>query len=109
MSNTVNNKYLSKKLKRCCFSPSLSLLFHSDSSSLVFSMNVETGEGSMSVAAAVPLQFPEGIRVLAVDDDQTCLQIMGRMLERCMYKGMLFIVLFFMGFLIFAFPSWGFE
>ncbi|KAL6339625.1 hypothetical protein AAG906_034710 [Vitis piasezkii] len=50
-------------------------------------MNVETGEGSMSVTAAVPLQFPEGIRVLAVDDDQTCLQIMGRMLERCMYKG----------------------
>ncbi|XP_034690616.1 two-component response regulator ARR1-like [Vitis riparia] len=40
----------------------------------------------MSVTAGVPLQFPEGIRVLAVDDDQTCLQIMGRMLERCMYK-----------------------
>ena len=47
----------------------------------------EAGESSMSATSAVRIQFPEGLRVLAVDDDQTCLHIVGRMLERCMYQG----------------------
>ena len=32
-------------------------------------------------------QFPVGMRVLAVDDDQTCLRILETLLHRCQYHG----------------------
>lgn len=44
-----------------------------------------------SIIDSVPPKFPEGLRVLAVDDDQTCLRIVARMLERCMYQGIFII------------------
>jgi len=37
-------------------------------------------------------QFPIGMRVLAVDDDITCLKILERLLQRCQYHGMFFFV-----------------
>lgn len=33
-------------------------------------------------------QFPKGMRVLAVDDDQTCLMILETLLRRCQYHGL---------------------
>ncbi|THG02097.1 hypothetical protein TEA_020129 [Camellia sinensis var. sinensis] len=33
------------------------------------------------------LEFPAGLRVLAVDDDCTCLQILAKMLQTCRYEG----------------------
>jgi CheY-like chemotaxis protein len=33
-------------------------------------------------------QFPVGMRVLAVDDDQTCLRILQTLLQRCQYHGL---------------------
>ena len=33
-------------------------------------------------------QFPIGMRVLAVDDDPTCLLILETLLRRCQYHGM---------------------
>jgi hypothetical protein len=36
-------------------------------------------------------QFPVGMRVLAVDDDPTCLKILENLLLRCQYHGMLLI------------------
>lgn len=37
-------------------------------------------------------QFPVGMRVLAVDDDPTCLRLLDTLLRRCQYNG------FFLGF-----------
>lgn len=49
------------------------------------------GASSSSVAVAsdmaVPDQFPAGLRVLVVDDDNTCLKIVEQMLRRCLYRG----------------------
>jgi hypothetical protein len=33
-------------------------------------------------------QFPVGMRVLAVDDDPTCLMVLENLLQRCQYQGM---------------------
>ncbi|KAF2541310.1 hypothetical protein F2Q68_00029077 [Brassica cretica] len=40
-------------------------------------------------------QFPVGMRVLAVDDDQTCLRILETLLHRCQYHGPLLSLLLF--------------
>lgn len=32
-------------------------------------------------------RFPVGMRVLAVDDDPTCLLVLGNLLRQCDYKG----------------------
>jgi CheY-like chemotaxis protein len=32
-------------------------------------------------------QFPVGMRVLAVDDDPTCLKVLENLLRRCQYHG----------------------
>ena len=33
-------------------------------------------------------QFPAGMRVLAVDDDPTCLKLLETLLRRCQYHGL---------------------
>jgi hypothetical protein len=33
-------------------------------------------------------QFPVGMRVLAVDDDPTCLKLLEKLLQHCQYHGM---------------------
>jgi hypothetical protein len=38
-------------------------------------------------------QFPVGMRVLAVDDDPTCLKLLEGLLRRCQYHGKFRIVL----------------
>lgn len=43
-------------------------------------------------------QFPSGLRVLAVDDDPTCLLLLETLLRRCQYHGLFSIFEFsFMG------------
>lgn len=32
-------------------------------------------------------EFPKGMRVLAVDDDPTCLKILDALLRKCQYNG----------------------
>ena len=34
-------------------------------------------------------QFPIGMRVLAVDDDPTCLRLLDTLLRRCQYHGLI--------------------
>lgn len=36
--------------------------------------------------------FPAGLRVLVVDDDPTCLRILEKMLKKCRYEGMQFLI-----------------
>ncbi|KAA8549116.1 hypothetical protein F0562_000800 [Nyssa sinensis] len=42
----------------------------------------------MSIAKDKPIsnEFPDGLRVLVVDDDSTCLQILAKMLQACRYQ-----------------------
>ena len=40
-------------------------------------------------------QFPIGMRVLAVDDDSTCLMVLETLLRRCQYHGDLLLLLLF--------------
>jgi hypothetical protein len=40
-------------------------------------------------------KFPIGMRVLAVDDDPTCLFFLENLLRRCEYHGLLLLVLFY--------------
>lgn len=40
-------------------------------------------------------QFPIGMRVLAVDDDPTCLFVLENLLRRCQYHGLLLLLFFF--------------
>ncbi|GFP83572.1 two-component response regulator arr2 [Phtheirospermum japonicum] len=42
--------------------------------------------GGKSEGAAVPDQFPVGMRVLVVDDDVVCLRVLEKMLRKCMYN-----------------------
>lgn len=48
-------------------------------------------------------QFPEGLRVLVVDDDITCLKTLAVMLQKCQYQGLIHthtrIIYFFDGYL----------
>lgn len=38
-------------------------------------------------------QFPVGMRVLAVDDDPTCLFVLGALLRSCQYNGFLLLLI----------------
>lgn len=53
--------------------------------------SMDTGsiyDGSSSkVREPIPKDFPEGLRVLVVDDDTICLRILERMLLECRYNG----------------------
>lgn len=44
-------------------------------------------------------RFPVGMRILAVDDDPTCLKLLETLLRRCHYHGLIFHL-----FLDFFFP-----
>ena len=46
-----------------------------------------TVEGRVSVDGGGRDQFPVGMRVLAVDDDPTCLKVLENLLRRCQYHG----------------------
>ena len=54
-------------------------------------MNAGTGGGAGAAGQAVVLakrgNFPEGLRVVVVDDDPLCLRVVERMLIRCSYIG----------------------
>ncbi|KAK9189831.1 hypothetical protein WN943_018430 [Citrus x changshan-huyou] len=49
-------------------------------------MTAEEKGGSLSDEDAVIDKFPIGMRVLAVDDDQTCLKILEKFLRECQYE-----------------------
>lgn len=51
-----------------------------------------TSSNSPAKEMAVPDLFPVGLRVLVVDDDDTCLRILKQMLHRCHYDGMSLIL-----------------
>lgn len=38
-------------------------------------------------------QFPVGMRVLAVDDDPTCLKVLENLLRKCNYHGLSHLIL----------------
>ena len=40
-------------------------------------------------------KFPVGMRVLAVDDDPTCLMVLETLLRRCQYHGLFLLLLVF--------------
>lgn len=67
-------------------------------------MNPNSGKGSLPTSSSsgawkaedlVDDKFPVGLRVLAVDDNQTCLLTLEKMLMSCLYEGALKIFMFF--------------
>lgn len=86
-------------------------------------MDLSHIKGSMATPALIPArkatemvsdQFPVGLRVLVVDDDPTCLRILEKMLQTCLYAGLFqfqlpFVYFLFLGFslLILFFHFWG--
>lgn len=52
-------------------------------------------------------RFPIGMRVLAVDDDPTCLKLLETLLRHCNYHGSISIFHLFMHHIFFPF-FWGF-
>jgi len=38
--------------------------------------------------------FPAGLRVIVVDDDQTWLRILEKMLKKCFYRGFFLLLIF---------------
>lgn len=51
-------------------------------------------------------RFPVGMRILAVDDDQTCLKVLESLLRKCQYHGSLPLFLsFFLSSLFNSFNS----
>lgn len=54
-----------------------------------WSVAVEAGkEGLMGREGGQTDEFPVGLRVLAVDDDLTCLKLLEALLLRCRYHGL---------------------
>jgi len=39
-------------------------------------------------------RFPVGMRVLAVDDNPTCLKVLENLLRKCQYQGSLLLIIF---------------
>lgn len=50
-------------------------------------------------------RFPVGMRILAVDDDQTCLKVLESLLRKCQYHGSLPLFLSFFSFQFIQFDS----
>ncbi|KAJ0777851.1 putative response regulator and transcription factor RR-A-type family [Helianthus annuus] len=42
-----------------------------------------------AASGSLPDSFPDGLRVLVVDDDQTCLMILEKMLKKCNYEAIM--------------------
>lgn len=55
-----------------------------------------TNANSASVSTPVPEipMFPEGLRVVAVDDDPICLKTLSVLLEQCKYQGMIYTLIY---------------
>ena len=49
-----------------------------------------------AASVPVPEKFPDGLKVLVVDDDVPCLRILEQMLRKCMYSGIYLLQLFFL-------------
>ncbi|KAF8393068.1 hypothetical protein HHK36_021309 [Tetracentron sinense] len=58
-------------------------------------MTVEEIRGSMVRDDESKDRFPVGMRVLAVDDDPTCLKLLDALLRRCQYHGSILLILTF--------------
>ena len=52
-------------------------------------MTVEEIRGSFGVEDENNDKFPVGMRVLAVDDDPTCLKLLEGLLRKCQYQGLI--------------------
>lgn len=56
-------------------------------------MTAEEKRGSASGEDAAIDKFPIGMRVLAVDDDPTCLKVLENFLRACQYEGLFLFLL----------------
>ena len=54
-------------------------------------MTVEERKGGLAVEDGANDPFPVGMRVLAVDDDPTCLRLLEGLLRRCQYQGLVLL------------------
>ena len=54
-------------------------------------MTVEERKGGLAGEDGVKDPFPVGMRVLAVDDDPTCLMLLDGLLRRCQYQGLVLL------------------
>lgn len=61
---------------------------------ILLKMTVEDMRVSVGEEDASNDRFPVGMRVLAVDDDPTCLKLLENLLRRCDYHGLTFYNLF---------------
>jgi len=57
-------------------------------------MAVENQRGHLGDEDGGGDRFPVGMRVLAVDDDPTCLILLENLLRKCQYQGSLFLIIF---------------
>ena len=58
-------------------------------------MATMSGDRGQMMEDAAEDKFPEGLRVLAVDDDPVCLKVLETLLRRCQYHGENFVLLFY--------------
>ncbi|KAF8389191.1 hypothetical protein HHK36_025884 [Tetracentron sinense] len=63
-------------------------------------MTVEERRGSMVSEDESKDRFPVGMRVLAVDDDPTCLRVLETLLRRCQYHGLILLFYFIIFFVL---------
>ena len=70
-------------------------------------MTVEESGRSKGKEAETIDKFPAGMRVLAVDDDSTCLKLLENLLLRCHYDGLFSFNLFsFVSFWVSMYNCW---
>lgn len=56
-------------------------------------MTVEDQRAALVGDGVATDRFPVGMRVLAVDDDPTCLKVLENFLRKCQYQGLLAVSL----------------
>ncbi|KAM0024419.1 putative response regulator and transcription factor RR-A-type family [Helianthus debilis subsp. tardiflorus] len=52
-------------------------------------MSGNNAQCKSAASGSLPDSFPDGLRVLVVDDDQTCLMILEKMLKKCNYEAIM--------------------
>lgn len=57
-------------------------------------MSLEDQRGGFVGEDEAMNRFPLGMRVLAVDDDPTCLKVIENLLRKCQYQGLFLLSLF---------------